>query len=166
MRVRTALRRQKAGGNRNPNPPVPRNRRSTAVADFVAVKAQAVHKDQQAADRRHANPHFKTLRSRKSQQPSTNRVTCFGSRGPGVRIPPPRPSIDFEISGQKGVPRPVCHRFQRSPRGFCSRKSAVRMEFKAVHPTRSWRANLSMNCRVRAWRELTGDLKVEARLNE
>jgi len=33
--------------------------------------------------------HFKALRSTEFQQASISRLTCFGSRGPGVQIPRP-----------------------------------------------------------------------------
>jgi hypothetical protein len=44
------------------------------------------------------NSHFKTLMSAKFLYASISRVTCFGSRGSGVRIPPPRPFQTIHIS--------------------------------------------------------------------
>jgi hypothetical protein len=51
------------------------------VVDFVAVRAQAIYKDQQTRDRGSGEIQFKALKSCEFQQASINPFTCFGSRG-------------------------------------------------------------------------------------
>jgi hypothetical protein len=54
---------------------------SNRVVDFVAVRAQAIYKDQQTRDRGSGEIQFKALKSCEFQQASINRFICFGSRG-------------------------------------------------------------------------------------
>ena len=62
---------------------------SLGVDDFVAVRAPRSHNDQQALTYCDNHVHSKAVGTHHFQQPSKNRFTCFGSRGSGVRIPPP-----------------------------------------------------------------------------
>ena len=63
------------------------------VVEFVTVKAPKNNKDQQGLERTLQIIQSKALNSSQFQQVSINLLTCFGSRGSGVRIPPPRPVL-------------------------------------------------------------------------
>ena len=67
-------------------------RRHRGVDDFVAVRAPRVHKIQQPDTSVPQSAQLKALVGTRFQHFSTSCRACFGSRGSGVRIPPPRPS--------------------------------------------------------------------------
>ena len=64
---------------------------SCAVVDFVAGKAPRSHRNQQGTAVLHQAIQSKALIFDQFQQTSIKCKICFGSRGSGVRIPPPRP---------------------------------------------------------------------------